>query len=245
MRAKRNTFIAVLTLIFCQATIPSFSQLGISIPIKKSKENEDRVLRSERSEEKKFTFPRRQIQNATTHYNYFFNANNKLNEILEKAKTVHKDDFSQLLSFYNYSLDATIADSIQLDSITYKASTAIALHDLRSDWADNMYLLWGASYYLQKKFDSAYLMFQFINYAFAPKEKDGYYITIGSSRDGNTANSISTKEKTSLPRKIFSEPPSRNDAFIWQIRNFLAQDQFAEAASLIVTLRTDPLFPKR
>ena len=108
-----------------------------------------------------------------------------------------------------------------------------------------MYLLWGASYYLQKKFDSAYLMFQFINYAFAPKEKDGYYITIGSNTDGNSAYSISTKEKNSLPRKIFSEPPSRNDAFIWQIRNFLAQDEFAEAASLIVTLRTDPNFPKR
>ncbi len=246
MRAKRYTFTAVIFLILCQATVPVFGQLGISIPIKKPKgENEDRVLRSERSEDKKFTLPRRIIQNGTTHYNYFFNANNKLNEVLERAKLAHKEDYSQLLSFYNYSLDATIGDSIQLDSITYKSSTAIALHDLRSDWADNMYLLWGASYYLQKKFDSAYLMFQFINYAFAPKEKDGYYITIGSSRDGNSANSIATKEKTSLPRKIFSEPPSRNDAFIWQIRNFLAQDEFAEAASLIVTLRNDPNFPKR
>ncbi len=88
-------------------------------------------------------------------------------------------------------------------------------------------------------------MFQFINYAFAPKEKDGYYLTIGSARDGNSALSIATKEKKSLPKKILSVPPSRNDAFIWQIRNFLAQDLFAEAASLIVTLRDDPAFPKR
>ena len=58
-----------------------------------------------------------------------------------------------------------------LDSITYKSSTGIALHDLRNDWVDNLYLLWGASYYLKKKFDSAYLMFQFINYAFAKKKK--------------------------------------------------------------------------
>ncbi|NOT50815.1 MAG: hypothetical protein HOP10_06025 [Chitinophagaceae bacterium] len=245
MRAKRYTFTAVLILIFCQVAVPSFGQLGISFNIKKPKENEEEVLPSEKSADKKFTLPRRIIQNATTHYNYFFNANNKLNEVLEKAKLAYKDDYSQLLSFYNYSLDATQADSIQLDSISYKSSTAIALHDLRSDWADNMYLLWGASYFLQKKFDSAYLMFQFINYAFAPKEKDGYYVTIGSNRDGNKANSISTKEKGGLPRKIFSEPPSRNDAFIWQIRNFLAQDEFAEAASLIVTLRNDPVFPKR
>jgi len=245
MRAKQYTSTAVLSLTFCLLSLSCFSQLGISFQIKKPKEHEDELLPYEKNADKKFTLFRRITNNATTHYNYFFNANNKLNEALERAKLAHKDDYSQLLSFYNYSLDRTAADSIQLDSITYKASIAIALHDLRSDWADNMYLLWGASYYLQKKFDSAYLMFQFINYAFAPKEKDGYYVTIGSPRDGNTANSISTKEKTSLPRKIFSEPPSRNDAFIWQIRNFLAQDQFAEAASLIVTLRTDPLFPKR
>lgn len=245
MRLNRNTFIATICLALCLVSAPGFGQLGISFNLKKPKEYDDRVLRSERSDEKKFTLPRRLIQNTVTHYNYFFNANNKLNEVIDRAKLAFKDDYSQLLPFYNYSLDVTAVDSVQLDSITYKSSTAIALHDLRNDWVDNMYLLWGASYYLEKKFDSAYLMFQFINYAFAPKEKDGYYLTIGSKRDGNSAFSISTKEKNSLPRKIFSEPPSRNDAFIWQIRNFLAQDQFAEAASLIVTLRADPNFPKR
>ncbi len=245
MRPIRYTFIAVFSLILCQVSLPSFSQLGIPLTIEKPKEYEDRVLRSEKSDQKKFTVPRRFIQNTVTHYNYFFNANNKLNEILERAKTSFTDDYSQLLPFYNYSLDVTAKDSIQLDSITYKASTGIALHDLRNDWVDNLYLLWGAAFYLQKDFDSAYLMFQFINYAFAPKEKDGYYVTIGSNRDGNSALSIATKEKNSLPRKIFSEPPSRNDAFIWQIRNFLVQDQFAEAASLIITLRNDPVFPSR
>ena len=245
MRPNRYTITATLFLIFCQFSITAFSQLGISFDIKKPKDYDDRVLRSERSDQKKFTLPRRFIQNTVTHYNYYFNANNKLNEVLEKAKTAFVDDYSQLLPFYNFTLDVTATDSIQLDSITYKSSTAIALHDLRNDWIDNMYLLWGASYYLQKKFDSAYLMFQFINYAFAPKEKDGYYLAIGSARDGNSAYSISSKEKNSLPRRIFSEPPSRNDAFIWQIRNFLAQDQMAEAASLIVTLRNDPKFPKR
>jgi outer membrane protein assembly factor BamD (BamD/ComL family)/predicted negative regulator of RcsB-dependent stress response len=245
MRPTRNTITAAFILILCQVTIPAFSQLGFTIPLKKPQEYDERLLKSERSDEKKFTLPKRLIQNATTHYNFYFNANNKLNDVLERAKTAFKDDYSLLLPFYNYSLDATAGDSIQLDSITYKSSTAIALHDLRNDWVDNMYLLWGASYYLQKKFDSAYLMFQFINYAFAPKEKDGYYLAIGSARDGNSAYSISSKEKKSLPSKIFSEPPSRNDAFIWQIRTFLAKDEFAEAASLIVTLRNDPNFPKR
>ena len=245
MRPTRYTITAVLFLILFQASFPAFSQLGFDLNIKKPKEYEERVLRSEKSDQKKFTVPRRFIQNTVTHYNYTFNANNKLNEVLERAKTAFVDDYSKLLPFYNYSLDVTVRDSIQLDSITYKASSGIALHDLRNDWVDNLYLLWGAAYYLQKDFDSAYQMFQFMNYAFAPKEKDGYYKTIGSSRDGNSALSIATKEKNSIPRRLFSEPPSRNDAFIWQIRNFLAQDQFPEAASLIVTLRNDPVFPKR
>lgn len=245
MRSIRYTILAALFLILVQISYPCFGQLGFSFDIKKPKEYEDRVLRSEKSDQKKFTLPRRFIQNTVTHYNYFFNANNKLNEVLERAKTAHTDDFSKLLPFYNYSLDVTAADTVQLDSISYKSQTGIALHDLRNDWIDNLYLLWGAAYYLRKQFDSAYLMFQFINYAFAEKEKDGYYRTIGSNRDGNSAYSISTKEKTSLPRRIFSEPPSRNESFIWQIRNFLAQDQFAEAASLIVTLKNDPVFPKR
>lgn len=168
-----------------------------------------------------------------------------MNEIIDRAKAVHRDDFTQILSFYNYDLDETAKDSTQLDSLIYKATTGIVLHDLRSDWADNMYLLWGAAHYLQKQFDSAYLTFQFINYAFAPKEKDGYYQYIGSRMDGNSAVSVSTKEKNSLTKKVFTRPPSRNDAFIWQVRTFLAWGQYPEAATLIVTLRSDPVFPSR
>ena len=246
MRLTRYIIItAAFLLTLCQVTLDSIGQPGFDPVIPKSKEYDNRVLRSEKSSQKKFTLPKRFIQNTVTHYNYYFNANNKLIEILERAKASFKDDYSQLLPFYNYTLDATASDSTQLDSISYKSQSGIALHDLRNDWIDNLYLLWGASYYLRKQFDSAYLMFQFINYAFAPKEKDGYYVNIGSRMDGNNAFSISTKEKNSLPRKVFSEPPSRNEAFIWQIRNFLAQDLFAEAASLIITLRNDPVFPKR
>ena len=245
MRFIRYIITTAFILTFLQLITPCFGQLGISFDIKKPKEFDERVLRSERSDQKKFTLPRRLVQNTVTHYNYYFNANNKLNEVLDRAKSSFSDDYSQLLPFYNYTLDATQQDSIVLDSITYKSSTGIALHDLRNDWVDNLYLLWGAAFYLRKEFDSAFLMFQFINYAFAEKEKDGYYKTIGSNRDGNAAYSIATKEKKGLARKIFSEPPSRNDAFIWQIRNFLAQDQFTEAASLIITLKGDPNFPKR
>lgn len=233
----------LLALFFFQTN--GLSQQGISYDIQKPKEFENRTLRSEKSEQKKLTGTGRFIQNTVTHYNYYYNARIKLNDVLERAKSTFKDDFSQLIPFYNYSLDVTAADSTQLDSLSYKSQTAIIVHDLRSDWADNMYLFWGITYYLRKEFDSARLMFQFINYAFAEKEDDGYWKLIGSARDGNSASSISTKEKNSLTNRMFKEPPSRNDAFIWQIRTYLEMDRFSEASSLIQALKRDSLFPKR
>ena len=244
MQVNRYIGIILVILSFLVTNL-SQAQLGFSFDIPKPKQYENRELRSEKSDQKKFTVPKRFFQNTMTHYNYFYNANNKLNEIITKAKAAHKDDFTQLLAFYNYDLDQTRRDSIQLDSVIYKATSGIVLHDLRNDWADNLYLIWGAAHYLQKEFDSAYLTFQFINYAFAPKEKDGYYQYIGSGKDGNSAFSVSTNEKASLAKRVFSRPPSRNEAFIWQIRNFLAWGQFPEAASLIATLRADPVFPDR
>ncbi|HEY2721546.1 MAG TPA: tetratricopeptide repeat protein [Chitinophagaceae bacterium] len=245
MQQNRYIGIFLLVLGFCLGGNIAHAQLGFSFDIPKPKQYEDRQLKSEKTEQKKFTVPRRFVQNTITHYNYFFNANNKLNEIVARAKEAHRDDLTQLLSFYNYDLDVTARDSVQLDSVIYKATSGIVLHDLRNNWADNLYLLWGAAHYLQKEFDSAYLTFQFINYAFAPKEKDGYYQYIGSNMDGNSAISISTNEKRNLPKKILSRPPSRNEAFIWQIRTFLAWEQYPEAASLIATLKADPVFPDR
>ncbi len=223
----------------------AFGQTGFKINIPKPKEYEERVLRSEKTSEGKLRAVPKLIQNAVTHYNFTYNAARKLNEVLDRAKAAHKDDYSKLISFYNYSPAAMKADSAQLDSVIQKASSGIALHDLRNDWVDNLYLLWGAAFYFQQKFDSAYQLFQFINYSFAPKEKDGYYKVIGSGRDGNKSNSIASVEKANPLKKLLTTPPSRNDAFIWQIRNLLAQEQYAEASSLIEMLRKDPAFPKR
>ena len=122
---------------------PLQAQLGFDLEIKKPEPYENRELKAERSGKKKFTKYRHFWQNTYTHYNYFFNANNKLNEVIARAKASHKDDYSELLPFYNYTLQATAQDETQLDSIIYKSKTAIVMHDLRNDWIDDMYLLWG------------------------------------------------------------------------------------------------------
>lgn len=219
---------------------------ALSFEIKKPQKLENKKLGSEKTSEKKFTAPRRLMQNTVTKFNWHFNANEKLKEILARAKDSHKDDYNQLLSFYNYSLSQTIKDSVELDSVLYKANAGILLHDLRNSWVDNMYMLMGKAYYFRQTLDTAYLTFQYINYAFSPKEKDGYDKPIGSNaNEGGNAFSIATKESNSFGKKVLSRPPSRNESFLWLIRTYITNGEYPEAASLIETLKHDPNFPER
>ncbi|HUQ96379.1 MAG TPA: hypothetical protein VM010_01855, partial [Chitinophagaceae bacterium] len=103
-------FITFFVLCGCAILQPVAAQLGFDLDIKKPAPYENRELKAEKSGVKKFTMPRRVLQNTFTHYNYFFNANNKLNDILLRAKASFKDDYSKLLPFYNYQLSVTAQD---------------------------------------------------------------------------------------------------------------------------------------
>ncbi|MES2332208.1 MAG: hypothetical protein V4539_21545 [Bacteroidota bacterium] len=234
-----------LGLFFQTLTIRSTAQANLSyeLNLKKPKAYESRELPAEKTGNKKFNTPRKFYNNLVSRFNYYFNANNILNETLEKAKANHVDDYTQLLPFYNYSLDETAKGRI--DSVIYKTTAGIVLHDLRSDWVDKLYLLMGKAYLYRKDFDSATNVFQYINYAFAPKD-GGYDIPIGSNASNtNGVFTISTRESKSLWKKIASFPPSRNESFILQVRTYAEQDELTEAASLLELLRTDPNFPPR
>lgn len=221
------------------------SQPKLEFNLKKPKQFETRQLPSEKLAAKKFTSSRRFFQNNFTHYNYFFNANQKLNEIIKESKLQQLDDYTRLLPFFPYSLDETSRSSF-LDSIIQKCTAGILLHDLRNDWIDNMYLVMGKAYLLRKNFDSAAMTFQYINYSFAPKEKDGYDKLIGSNaEEGSNAFTISTKEKKGAFSYMVTRPPSRNEALVWQIRTLTENGDYIDASSLIETLRHDPLFPER
>ncbi|HUR10914.1 MAG TPA: hypothetical protein VM012_06070 [Flavitalea sp.] len=239
----RFIFSTIFALLFC---LQSNAQGALTFDLKKPEKFENKKLGSEKTGEKKFTVPRRFIQNTVTHYNWYFNAKNNLDEIIERAKAAHVDDYNSLLPFYNLSVENTRRDKSELDSIIYKTTAGILIHDLRNDWIDNLYLLMGKAYYYKGELDSAYLTFQYINYAFAPKESGGYDIPIGSNAtEGNNAFSISTREKRNLAKKILSEPPSRNESLVWQIRTYIENNELPEAAGLIETLRHDPNFPER
>ncbi len=216
--------------------------------IKKPEKYENDRLGAEKTEETKFKIPRHFIQNTITHYNYYFNANVKLNQVIAYARAQYKDDYNKLLSFYDYPLDLTAKNKRELDSIIYKCTAGILNHDLRNDWIDNLYMLMGKAFYFRNQLDSAYITFQFVNYAFSPKEEGGYDKPIGSNAsndEGGNSLIVATKEKTNVLKKTFSLPPSRNESFIWQVKTYIANNQLPEAAGLIEVLKQDPQFPLR
>ncbi len=249
----KKAIIAIISFTLCQTICSSVCgqpptwTLNLLDSAKRSEKFENRKLGSERMAEKKFNLYRRVVQNNFTHFNYYYNANNKINLVLERAKDAQQDDYSKLLSYYPYSLENTASQKTDLDSIILKATAGILLHDLRNDWIDNMYLLMGKAYFFRKDFDTAASTFQFINYNLFPRKKgeDGSRI-VGSNEEaaGNTI-SIANKEKQNILQKLAAKPPSRNDALIWMARTLIEQDELGDAASLISTLQNDPNLPKR
>jgi hypothetical protein len=248
---KTTTLIAFQLLAICLFSTHLFAQPTWTLdPFgkeKKPEQYEEKKLPSEKTGEKKFNAWRRFKQNTTSHYNYYFNANNKLNAVVERATMSNQDDFSKLLSFYPYTLDNTAAQKTELDSVIYKATAAILLHDLRSDWVDNMYLLIGKSYYLRNELDSAAMTFQFINYNLFPRKKkeDDNRIVGTNNEPGTGYLTIANKENRNILDKALTMAPSRNDALVWLARTFTAQEQYGDAAGLINILRNDRNLPAR
>ncbi|MBV9963399.1 MAG: hypothetical protein JO072_14230 [Parafilimonas sp.] len=228
----------LLFFICLQACFSANAQPGTTIDLKKPEKYENRTLGSEKTTEDKISKGKKFYQNTITHYNYYFNAHLRLEQIIERAKQGLKDDYTRLLPYYNYTLDATSADP-DIDSVIYKCNAGILLHDLRNDWIDDLYFLMGKAYYLRKNFDSAEHVFLYINYAFAPKD-EGYDLPIGSNAN-STEFSISTKEKKSL----LAKPPRRNEDLIWVAKNYIDEGKTSEASSILQMLSNDPNFPER
>jgi outer membrane protein assembly factor BamD (BamD/ComL family) len=234
----RNAGYFLLIFICIHSCFTLHAQPGTTIDLKKPEKYENRTLASEKTTEDKIKKGKKFYQNTITHYNYYFNANLRLEQIINRAKQGLKDDYTKLLPYYNYTLDATAGDP-DIDSVIYKCNAGILLHDLRNDWVDDLYFLMGRAYYLRKNFDSAEHVFLYISYAFAPKD-DGYDIPIGSSAN-NTEFSIATKEK----KKILQSPPRRNEDLIWVAKNYIDGGKPYEASAILEMLRHDPNFPER
>lgn len=250
MPKRTIAFISLLTAFFAFANTAWAQPTWTLDPFgreKKPQKFENRKLGSERTADKKFTIAGNIIQNNITHYNYYFNANNKVNAVVERAKMSNRDDYAKMLSFYGFDLKNTSGQKNDLDSVITTSTAGILLHDLRNDWIDNMYLLIGKAYFFKGDLDSAAMTFQFINYNLFPRKKredDNRIVGTTASAAGSTI-SVANKEKRNILQKLTALPPSRNDALIWLIRTWVEMGEYGDAEGLINTLHVDPNLPKR
>lgn len=198
----------------------------------------DKPLPYERLLDKKYTLGRRAYQNTVSQFNYLFNAEIALDEIIQKARDINEDDYTELLPFYDYDLSITAKESI--DSIIYRCNANIVLHDLRSNYVDDAYLLLAKSYLFHKNFDTAGSILQFINYSFYDKE-DGADQNIGSNLNKSGKFSIASAENN----RVWENKNVRNESMIWQARNYFEAGEINEGISLLQLLKTDLGFPKR
>jgi tetratricopeptide (TPR) repeat protein len=199
----------------------------------------EKPLPYERLLNTKYTLGRRAYQNTVSQFNFLFNAEEELNENILKARNEYVDDYTSLISFYDYDLSTIAKNSI--DSIIYRCNANIVLHDLRSNWVDDAYLLLAKAYLFHKDFDTAGSILQFINYSFDDKE-DGMDLPIGSNlRNTKGKFSIATAENN----RFFENLNVRNESMIWQARNYIEKEEWNEGISLLQLLEADAIFPKR
>lgn len=198
----------------------------------------DKQLPYERLLNKKYTLGRRAYQNTVSQFNYLFYAEIGLDEIIQKARDLHEDDFTELLPFYDYDLSLTAKESI--DSIIFRCNANIVLHDLRSNYVDDAYLVLAKAYLFHKNFDTAASILQFINYSFFDKE-DGADLPIGSNLNQSGKFSIASPENN----RAWENKNVRNESMIWQARTYFEAGEINEGISLLQLLKTDAAFPKR
>ncbi|HEY8915933.1 MAG TPA: tetratricopeptide repeat protein [Chitinophaga sp.] len=204
---------------------------------------QDRRTPSEKMAEKKFTWNRRFMQNMVTRYNYYFHAKVKLDAVVKNIARQGLDNYNDLLPFYPYSLQDLGLSKTELDSVILKSSVGIQLHDPRGKWIDDCYLLIGRAYFYKSDWENARKTFQYMNLAFAPKNKSDYNTVIGSTR--NDVISIATREKRKGLLGRFKHKKVRNDAFLWNAKTLLEEKEYDEVQSLLNVLEADPNFPHR
>ena len=204
---------------------------------------ENRRIPAEMLAERKWTIKRKLVQNMLARYNYLFNARKKLALMVHNVSRQGQDNYNYLLPFYPYSIQSLGLSAGDLDTIIEKASINIQIHDPRSKWIDDSYLVIGQAYFYQGEWDKANRTFQFINTTYAPKKKSDYKAVVGSSEKDQL--SIASREKRKPPFGYFKHTYARNDAFVWRAKTLLEMKEFDEARSMMNILEQDPYFPKR
>lgn len=182
---------------------------------------------NEKMLKKRWGFVRRSTQNLYTRDNYYFNARNKLHEAEQNMLRRNKDNYEQRIPLFPFdpNKDSTVFSS-DMDSIIAKSSIGIQIHDPRTRWADDLYLLMGEAYYYKGAYNKADEVFKYIigmeNRIKKKKKK----------KKKDNEEQFVKKEKSALA-KLFSHRPAHNDAILWLTRSLTTSNKGGDAEAIL------------
>lgn len=209
------------------------AQLALELKIKKKREaynNEDML-------KKRWRFPRSVIQNTFTRFNYYFNADQKMDEALDNMQRFRRENYDSLLALFPFNPDRDSAVlAPDMDSIIQKASLGIQIHDPRTKWGDDLYLLLGQAYYYKGDYKNSSDAFKYIVSLRDKKKKNK-----NKKKRSATRGSVVEEEKTGIG-KLVSHRSVHNEGILWLSRVMAQEHKEGDAESILDLVETDPNF---
>lgn len=217
-------------------------QLALELKIKKKHEawNNEKMLK------KQWNAPRKAIQNTFTRYNYYFNADKRMDEALENMLRMSKEGYDSLIALYPFDPDrdsATLAPD--MDSIIQKASLGVQIHDPRTKWADDLYMLLGQAYYYKGNYENAIASFRYIisvdqqNKLKEQRER----LKHGDKRKIDATSIVDKEEDEFLD--FLKHRPVHNEAILWLARVYTEAHQESNANAILDLLANEKDLPER
>ncbi|MCB0698222.1 MAG: hypothetical protein H6551_06445 [Chitinophagales bacterium] len=211
-------------------------ELALELKIKKKRE----AWSNEKMLKKRWGFPRAPIQNTFTRYNYYFNADNKMDEALNNMLRFRQENYDSLLALYPFDpdRDSSVLAS-DMDSIIQKASLGIQIHDPRTKWGDDLYLLLGQAYYYKGDYKNAGDAFKYVvSLRDKRKKKKRNSNRPVTKKDGG---SIVEDENNGI-MGVFQHRTVHNEAILWLARTLTESEREEEAETILDLIQADPNF---
>lgn len=186
---------------------------------------------------KKWGFPRSIFQNLFTRYNYWFNTNEKLKEIERNIQRIHKDDLEEFIPLFvvdPVKYESQLAS--EMDSLVQRASVGIQIHDPRSKWQDDLYMIVGKAYYYKGDYENAQSAFRYV-IAIGDEIKENYLKKNPKWKHDPA--------QFSMPPMKKSHVPARNQAIIWLAKAMAADQEYNKAIGLLQMVQHESQFPEK
>ncbi len=158
---------------------------------------------------------------VTCHYNYWYNANMKMDLAVDRLKEANADDYTKILPLYAYDTEGGSGSvGPDMDEVIKKTSVGIQLHE-KSVWVPDCYYLMARAYYFKKEYKDAQDVLQFIQ----------------------TNYKIKSVKGVAVPEKRFAHKSITNESLLWLIKNYIMQGKYEEAEAITKDVEARKDFP--